>query len=97
MEITHTSTHREMQDRHADIFELLEQRHPESNDLLCELSNLDAIMGNKAANLGALQQGRIIAAAIRGDIQAWPDCQIEWPSRPEDEDWDDFVEVASRS
>ena len=75
--------------RHRELLETLRQRHPESVDYLRELDNLNGDLVVEAETAAEVNQGRVIMAAIAGDLTAWPGCEPQWDNRPSD------LEVAS--
>lgn len=56
------------------------------------LSDELASIWNAGMEVGARQQGRVIAAAITGDLTAWPGCAPFWERRV---DADECVAVLS--
>ncbi len=54
--------------RHEEILDILEQRHPESLELLNELSDLFGDLWNEAEDEGAVRQAALIRAALDGTV-----------------------------
>jgi hypothetical protein len=56
--------------RHLEIFDTLYRLYPEEKELLTELDDLIGALWNEALLEGARRQGRLIQAALNGDISA---------------------------
>lgn len=74
-------TERTTKKQYNVVLDRLEALHPESGALFRQLEELVTDRIVEAENKAVRHQGNVIMAAIRGDLVAWPDCQIAWSNR----------------
>jgi hypothetical protein len=80
--------------REREIFEMLEERHPESLELLGELSNLVGALMNQAEDRGIKRHGAQILQMIEGSRYQPMECASPSVETPGDDDLNIFVERA---
>lgn len=69
-------------ERPSEILKELGARHPESRQLITELSDAITGYGVAAEKRAVHHQGAVVMAAMLGDLTAWPEVDPAWDDQP---------------